>query len=697
MRLIAMGWLCAAAAAAQPGFQLPRPAADPRTMFREYLIQRSVAALERSAARPPQALREGRVREYGREVQAALAASLGEMRFGTSAGLEARLVSRHDRPGYRVENVLFHSLPGWLVNASVYLPRAEEFPPPWRAVVMPVGHSGKFGEDEQIPAQVLARSGYVAVTFDPPMFGEKRAGNDHFRDGARGYLTGETPQRVFVLDALRTLDYLSTRADIDLTRGAGMSGLSGGGLTAIYAAELDERVQWVAPSCFGTLETEHPVRNGYAPCPEPLHFGVYRDGLDVAALLTALAPRPLLMMAGREDAVLKAEWMSRLAGEVAEAYRAAGEPGRFRFFLDRSGHAYTVAQALEFVEWLDRWTGARPRPGRERLRREMLELAPRAALECRPDGSETLFSLASRQAEERAAARLAKPIREAVAELAGLPPNGQTPVPADRGAPAFELWGQQLQELLLTPEPGIELPSTWIGIGKRAGAVLYFDDRGRWTDLRSGGPLGAMIPLFPREASARHLLTVDLRGWGDTAPAPAPYEVVSWGAPDRWFAYLSAALGDPVFAMRIRDGLAALAWLRARPEVDPARILVGGHGGGALVALHVAVAAADVEGVFARDFPGSFTALVRAPDYTWSQDLFFPRVLRHYDLPELAASLRVPVLLVNPLDARKQPLPEAQAKTLYGGAAAQASVALHAALPEPAAREALVEWVRKRR
>lgn len=148
---------------------------------------------------------------------------------------------------------------------------------------------------------------------------------------------------------------------------------------------------------------------------------------------------------------------------------------------------------------------------------------------------------------------------------------------------------------------------------------------------------------------------------------------------------------------RIRDGLAALAWLRARPEVDPARILVGGHGGGALAALHVAAAAADLEGVFARDFPASFAALVRAPDYTWSQDLFFPRVLRHYDLPGLAASLRVPVLLVNPLDARKQPLAEARARLLYGGATAQADVALHAAVDESGVCEALVEWVRKLR
>jgi dienelactone hydrolase len=49
-----------------------------------------------------------------------------------------------------------------------------------------------------------------------------------------------------------------------------------------------------------------------------------------------------------------------------------------------------------------------------------------------------------------------------------------------------------------------------------------------------------------------------------------------------------SALGDPVLAMRIRDGLASLAWLRAPPGVDPELVVVGGHGMGGIVALHVA-------------------------------------------------------------------------------------------------------------
>jgi cephalosporin-C deacetylase-like acetyl esterase len=102
---------------------------------------------------------------------------------------------------------------------------------------VPVGHSGKQFESYQIPAQVFAMCGYAALTFDPPgQAGEKKPGNDHFRDGVRCYMTGATSQRFFVMDALRAVDYLATRRDVDMRRGVGMTGVSGGGFTTLYAS-----------------------------------------------------------------------------------------------------------------------------------------------------------------------------------------------------------------------------------------------------------------------------------------------------------------------------------------------------------------------------------------------------------------------------------------------------------------------------
>ena len=47
----------------------------------------------------------------------------------------------------------------------------------------------------------------LAVLFDPPgQASEKQTGNDHFIDGVRCYLVGETSSRYFVADALRCID-----------------------------------------------------------------------------------------------------------------------------------------------------------------------------------------------------------------------------------------------------------------------------------------------------------------------------------------------------------------------------------------------------------------------------------------------------------------------------------------------------------
>ena len=79
--------------------------------------------------------------------------------------VQVREVSTHIFPEFRIENVLFESLPGWEVNATVYLPKESGVYP---GVVCPTGHSNKSEASYQHPAQVFARNGYVAVCFDPP-------------------------------------------------------------------------------------------------------------------------------------------------------------------------------------------------------------------------------------------------------------------------------------------------------------------------------------------------------------------------------------------------------------------------------------------------------------------------------------------------------------------------------------------------
>jgi len=681
----------------EPLFDVPAPEVDLRMMLRRYVVERTTDELRQWSVRRDQAIQTQNLDVFRKRVRQRLAEALGDLPFGKHGGpLNVRSVSQIDRGDFRVENVLFESLPGWDVNASVYLPSASRYPPPWIPVVMPVGHAGKEFRSHQIPAQVLARCGFLVVIFDAPGFGEKVSGNDHFRDGVRCYLTGTTSQRYFVIDALRAIDYLATRRDVDMSHGVGMTGVSGGGLTTIYATLLDDRITAAGPACFSSPDDKHPVEDVYAPCPESLHFCRYHDGLDAPDLLVAAEPTPVLLMGGQDDSVFRAEWSRELADDAARGYAASGHSDRFQFFLDAGGHDYTVVEALQFARWMDRWVAGRPSRELPKLNAQDVQVLPTDMFLCHPRQEENMFTLNRREAERLAGHRSETTLRAAVTQLAGLSEQkiaALTPPPAQTAAP-FSLWGHNLVETLLNTDEHIWLPATLIRGSDGSGAILYFDDRGRWTNLSSGGMFTKMV-VFPDAGDVKpSLLTVDLRGWGDTKPAFAPYEAAGWGAPDRWFAYMSAALGDPVLSMRIRDGLAALSYLRSLPKVDGKRIILGGHGVGALVALHVAALDSKIKGVFASDLPASFTMLTESRDFTWDQDIFLPRVLDYYDVPELVSGLQAPVLLVNPLDAVKHPIAPAEAAKLYAAALRQPGVTVKADLTPNAARLAEQEWIR---
>jgi cephalosporin-C deacetylase-like acetyl esterase len=523
-------------------------------------------------------------------------------------------------------------------------------------------------------------------------------GNDHFNDGVRCYLTGTTSQRFSLIDALRAIDYLATRPDVDMKHGVGMSGVSGGGITTAYCTLLDDRIKAAAPSCFASPEAYNPLRNGYAQCPETMPIGRYRKGIQTIDLLVGAYPTPLLLMAGNHDELFRSDWSQAVAEEVARAYDAGGRRDRFDFYVDDSPHGYTSSQALRAVRWMDRWVPEIPERVLAPIRAEDLEMAPDEVLQCHPRAEENIYSINRREAERLATLRTGVPIRTAAMRLAGLDEKALQqlkPLNVKSAEPFMELHYDSLQELLLASDAGTQLPATMLYEANpktRAAAILYFDDRGRWADLGSAGMLVGMSNMLTKAGLKVAILTEDLRGWGDTHPSYAPYEVYGWGSSQRWLAYVSVALDDPVLAMRIRDGLTALAYLRSRSETDPEQIVVGGHGMGGLVALHVAEIDGHVRGVFCHEILSSFQTLAESPSYAWEHDVFFPNVLRYYDVPELAADLRVPLLIVNPLDAMKRPLLPVAARQLYSQALARGNVDVQTGLTGLQAQTIQINW-----
>ena len=90
--------------------------------------------------------------------------------------------------------------------------------------------------------------GYVVVAPDWRAFGERRLGGDFGQRDAcnvffiKGMLMGVNLLALNVWDALRSIEYLQLRPEVDPGR-IGCVGLSYGGTMTLYTAALDERVK----------------------------------------------------------------------------------------------------------------------------------------------------------------------------------------------------------------------------------------------------------------------------------------------------------------------------------------------------------------------------------------------------------------------------------------------------------------------
>ena len=187
--------------------------------------------------------------------------------FGPDPGrtpLNPRVTSVVERDGYRIENIIFDSRPGFPVTANLYIPTGVTGPMP--AVVGTCGHStnGKAEPAYQSFAQGLARQGYVCLIYDPIGQGERlqyikddlssQIGvgvREHLHAGNQQFLVGEFFGMWRAWDGIRALDYLLTRTEVDKQR-IGVTGNSGGGTMTTWLCGVDQRWAMAAPSCFVT-------------------------------------------------------------------------------------------------------------------------------------------------------------------------------------------------------------------------------------------------------------------------------------------------------------------------------------------------------------------------------------------------------------------------------------------------------------
>jgi dienelactone hydrolase len=146
-------------------------------------------------------------------------------------------------------------------------------------------------------------------------------------------------ERVFDVD--RGLDYLASRGDVDMKR-VGVMGNSGGGTVTMYAAALLPRLSFAMPSCSfctfaDSIMSIYHCADNYIP-------GIlqYAEAADVMGLF---APKPLVIVAGREDAIFPLPGVRKAFRDLQKIYEAAGAKENCRLVIGEGGHRFYADDA----------------------------------------------------------------------------------------------------------------------------------------------------------------------------------------------------------------------------------------------------------------------------------------------------------------------------------------------------------------
>jgi dienelactone hydrolase len=595
--------------------------------------------------------------------------------------LNVRRLGSFERPGYRVEKLLYDSRVDFHISANLYIPL--KFQPPFPGVLFQMGHTrnGKAGDDYQRCCQALAQLGYLVLGFDPMGQGERvyypaagqvetRLANpdaEHTTPGRQLLLTGDTCARLQVWDAVRSLDYLAAHPLVDPQRIAS-AGHSGGGTLTMLLAAADERLA-AAVVCMGNTENvacAHFVSPGSTDDAEQNLIGAGPVGFDRWDLLYPLAPKPLWIGVSDVDAYgtyspnyISSGWEE--FEKLRAVYQVLGRSDQLSWYSTQLPHGLNFGCRMQIYNFLARSLKHDAQPVEEE---PPVAPEPDATLSVsesgnvvRTFGGQTPFTLNRSRTRERQPAsleellRVDRPGRDVRANLLGRETTSRRV--------AIELIEFHPSEHVWLPARLYRPPAT----DTSRPVVIALEPGGRNSHWRE-------TELYHQLALAGCVVCVpDLRGIGDLRPRVSP------GFPpysrqhqeEEHYAWSSLILGKPLLGQRVTDVLTVAAALRADPTLASRKLRVAATGQLTLAALFAAALDPKIDEIYLAAPLVSYRDIVETENYSFPFAGFLPGVLLHTDLPDVAASLAPRrVSLAGTVNARGRTMDVAEVRKIYG-------------------------------
>jgi cephalosporin-C deacetylase-like acetyl esterase len=556
--------------------------------------------------------------------------------------------------GFRIEKIAYESLPGLWVTANVYVPLAGAGPFP--AVLLTPGHepTGKLGQYNW--GANLANNGVIGLAVDPvgqgerlqhfdPELGESKVGQGTGEHGHAGFATmllGDHVAQYFITDAMRGIDYLANRKDVDAAR-IGAFGCSGGGTATAYLAAFDPRLKAVAVACYITsFEALLPTAGPQEAEQSIPHF--LEQGLDFGDWVELAAPKPYAIISTESD-MFPFAGAKQTYEEAKRIYSLYGAGDRLEWITGPGGHGALQPIAPKILAFLTRALKDDPKPPAFRqfppLRREDLLCTPTGQLST-SIGGETVESINRKRLQPHKAQPAKTADIRSILQIGPDPGKTLYSVTTVKTEPRD---GFRVETIQVAGAPGLAaIPES---AGRHAAVVLLDSAAKEATAAR---------PDFERLAKSGHLVVVlQPRGTpGPNTPVQSPLL-----GPFNLIALRAMVVGQTIVGMRVEDTLRVIEWLARRPDVDPAAITVYGNGPLGVVALHAAALDSRIAAVVIENTLISYRTAVEQPLHRNLAEIALPGVLRAYDLGDLMLAVGSrQVTVVNPVDAVGQPVRE---------------------------------------
>ena len=326
--------------------------AYPGSQLKDHIYERSRRLFAAGDARRDRIGTVDAVRRRQQEVRRLVIDGIGGL-TSRDTPLNPRVTGTVVGDGFRIEKIIFESRPRHYVTANLYLPLNR---PAGRtaAVLFLSGHhnTAKVAAEYQNVCQTLVRAGLIVLAQDPVGQGERLSyfdpatntnqvgigTRDHDYAGAQSRLVGDTLAHYMLHDAMRGIDYLISRPEVDAAK-IGVTGNSGGGTQTSLVMLADPRVAAAAPATF-IMNRETYQRTGQPQDAEQIWPGFTGAGLDHEDILLTMAPKPVAVLAVTSD-FFPIEGTRRTVTRSRRIWELWGRGAALELSEDDSTHAYT--------------------------------------------------------------------------------------------------------------------------------------------------------------------------------------------------------------------------------------------------------------------------------------------------------------------------------------------------------------------